>query len=111
VPEISQQRVVIRIKAERDAIETWVNGKKCYEGWDKDEAFVRRGDIYLIAYAVAVKIYAVEVKTKKWYVPIKRFWVWVVGVVVFLGGVLEFVVNGKEVIQLAVRFWKRISGK
>jgi len=78
VPVVSSQAVIVRIKAEGDRIQTWVNNKPYHDWRDENQEFIRKGDIYLISYASLVKIYEVEVKVKKLYAPLvrflKRFW-------------------------------------
>lgn len=71
--EVSYQPVSLRIKAEGDRVETWVNGEPCHDWRDVDKAFIREGDIYLIAFGATVAIHEIEIKVKKWYAPIIRF--------------------------------------
>ena len=79
VSAVSSQAVTVRIKAEGDRVQTWVNGRHYHDWRDKQKEFIRKGDVYLISHAVLVKIYEVEVKVKKWYAPllrfVRRFWV------------------------------------
>lgn len=89
VPEVSSQAVTIRIKVEGDRIQTWVNNKPYHDWRDKQNEFIRKGDIYLISYASLVKIYEVEVKVKRWYAPIfrllKPFWLIILVLSVIVG--------------------------
>jgi len=72
-PEVTSQPVALRIKVENDRVQTWVNGRPSHDWLDRDKEFVRKGDIYLIAYAAEVKIHEIEIKAKKWYAPLIRF--------------------------------------
>lgn len=88
-PEVSSQPVTLRIKVENNRIQTWVNGRSCHDWLDRDEEFVRKGDVYLIAHASEVKVHEIEIKAKKWYAPLvrfaKRFWKGFVIVGIILG--------------------------
>lgn len=89
VPEISSQAVTIRIRAEGDRVQTWVNNRPYHDWRDEQKEFIRKGDIYLISYASLVKIYEVEIKVKKWYAPllrfVKHFWKVIVAISVIAG--------------------------
>jgi len=75
---VSLQAVTVRVKAEGDRVQTWVNDRLYHDWPDEQREFIRKGDIYLISFATLVRIYEVEVKVKKWYAPllrfVKRFW-------------------------------------
>lgn len=93
IPEVSSQAVIVRIKTERDRVQTWVNNRPYHDCRDEQEEFIRKGSVYLISYRSLVKIYEVEIKVKRWYAPllrfIKRFWqiLCIIGVI---GSVLGF---------------------
>jgi hypothetical protein len=88
-PEVSSQPVTVRLKVEGNRIQTWVNDRACHDWVDKDNEFVRKGDVYLISYAAETRIHEVEIKAKKWYAPVvrfaKRFWKAFVIVGIILG--------------------------
>ncbi|MCX5644886.1 MAG: hypothetical protein NTZ17_09400 [Phycisphaerae bacterium] len=89
VPAVSSQPVTVRIKAERDHIQTWVNNRQYHDWRDQQHAFLRKGDVYLIAYGSRVRISAVEIKVKKWHAPIlqfvNRFWPWITAISIVVG--------------------------
>jgi hypothetical protein len=77
-PAVSCQPVTIRIRAEGDRVQTWVNDSPRHDWRDEQREFIRKGDIYLISYGALIKIYEVDVRVKIWYAPflrfLKRFW-------------------------------------
>ncbi|MGB2808605.1 MAG: hypothetical protein WBC22_12750 [Sedimentisphaerales bacterium] len=86
---VSSQAVTIRIKAEGDRVQTWVNNKSYHDWRDEHKEFIRKGDIYLITYASLVKIYEVEVKVKRWYAPLVRLLKLFFKIILFLKRILS----------------------
>jgi hypothetical protein len=88
VPAVASQPVTLRIKVEGDRVQTWVNDRAYHDWRDEQREFIRKGDIFLIAYGAIVKIYEVEIKVKKWYAPLlrlgRRFWLIIAAVSVII---------------------------
>ena len=91
IPEVAEQPVTLRIKAEKDRIQTWANGRPRHDERDGERRFIRRGDIYLISYGVRAKIHEVEVKVKKWHAPLVRFFRKTWKILVIIGVILGII--------------------
>lgn len=109
---ISSQPVTVRVKAEGDRIQTWINGRPHHDRRDEQKEFIRKGDIYLIAYGSLVRIYDVEVKAKRWYAPIRRFgsgFYWLLGILSVIGGAIAFWIYVLPILNQLIAGWFPVS--